>query len=364
METWNDSGWSSDSPYHNPMTKADQAPRPRVDWHQIFFVEHPRFDGELDHQWFKRLGKLLSRNPRHIATIWYGPHKKRDQEQYKTPAITTDKKEGVFNWREVLEPIQVLQELKQKSSKSQDVANWSIQTDKPIAVVVIGDWHMGSWGTDYELFKQCTEEIINTPNLYVIIVGDMLQMAIKLRGVLEVTDNLLPPKWQMAFLESWLIEIKHKVICSTWDNHSVMREENATGFSMYSEIFSRHTIFHNHIGHIDLHVGKQTYKVAASHHFRGRSELNPCHSPMKYMRYQAHDREIAVQGDYHLPGIIKYTEGGREKVAMVCGSLQTNSGYAKRFFTLTTHPKFPCFTLDPKEHLITPYWSVKEWLNK
>lgn len=338
--------------------------KPRIDWHQVFYVKHPRFEGETDTQWFKRIGKLLNRNHRHINTLYHAGHKNRDKEQYKTPTITTDKKVGVFNWRDVLKPVQELQEIKEKSSNSQDKANWSIDTDKPICIVVIGDWHMGSWGTDYDLFKACTDEIINTPNLYVIIVGDMLQMAIKLRGVLEVMDNILPPKMQMLMLDSWLQEIKHKVIASTWDNHSVMREENAVGYSTYSQIFSRHTIYHNHIGHLDLHVGKQTYKLACTHHFFGRSELNPCHAPMKYMRYKAHDREIAIQGDFHVPGIIKYTEGGREKVAMVCGTLQTGSGYAKRFFTLTTHPVFPCFTLSPDQKLITPYWSIKEWLNK
>lgn len=338
--------------------------KPRIDWHVVFTKTYPRFDGEIDAHWFKRIGKLMGKKYRQIATVYYGYHKNRDAEQYKTPAITTDKKVGVFSWRDVLKPVQELQEIKEKASSSQDKSTWSIQTDKSICVVVIGDWHMGSWGTDYELFKQCTDEIINTPNLYVIIVGDMLQMAIKLRGVLEVTDNALPPKFQMQMLDSWLQEIKHKVIASTWDNHSVMREENATGFSMYSQIFSRHVIYHNHIGHLDTVVGKQTYRWAVSHHFRGRSELNPCHSPMKYMRYQAHDRDIAAQGDYHLPGIIKYTEGGREKVAMVCGSLQTGSGYAKRFYTLTTHPVFPCVALSPHEKLITPYWSIKEWLNK
>jgi hypothetical protein len=181
--------------------------------------------------------------------------------------------------------------------------------------------------------------------------------------VLEVSDNALPPKWQLKFLESWLHEVKHKVICSTWDNHSVMREENATGFSMYAELHGRVTIYHDNIGHVDIGVNDQVYKVAAAHFFRGRTMLNPCHGQMRYMRMTANDREICIAGDSHEPGIVVYNEGGTKKrIAINCGSIQ-NGGYGKRFFSLTNNPVFPCFTLSGKDHEVTPFWSVKEWLN-
>jgi hypothetical protein len=288
----------------------------------------------------------------------------RDYEQYKTTSISTDKVVGEFNWRNAITHIQGLKQMYQDASYSQDRAKVSIDTDKPICIVTLGDLHMGSAGTDYDLLLKMTDEIKNTPNLYVILVGDLLQMAIKLRNVLEVSDNILPPKFQIEFLDSWLSEIKHKVIASTWDNHSVMREEQAVGFSTYSSIFNRHTIYHNGIGHLDIKVGEQVYKLAVAHFFRGRSVFNPVHGQVVYMQREGVDREIAIAGDSHVPGISKFVNGDMTRVAVNCGSLQTNSGYGKRFFSLTTHPVFPCFTLDPKEHLITPYWSIQEWLNK
>lgn len=289
--------------------------------------------------------------------------KARDFNQYKTKDIETDKKVSEFHWRTVLPHVQSLQRVFKEASGSQDSATWKIKTSRPICVVVIGDLQLGSWGTDYDLFMKVTDEIINTPDLYVILVGDLLQMAIKMRTVLEVVDNALPPKAQLYLLDSWLQDIKHKVIASTWDNHSVMREEAAAGYSTYAEIFRRHTIYHNHIGHLDIHVNGNVYKWAVSHFFRGRSLLNNVHAPMRYLRHEAPDREIAAQGDFHLPGVAKYWEGGRERVAIVCGSIQTESGYAKRFFSLKTCPTYPCVTLGHKEKMITPYWSVKEWLN-
>lgn len=278
--------------------------------------------------------------------------------------VTSDKKISNFNWRDPIEPLKALKKVFDNGKASQDFAKWSIKTDSDICVIVVGDLHAGSWATNYDQLVQITDEIINTPNLYVILVGDLLQMSIKLRGVLEVSDNALPPKWQLLWLESWLQDVKHKVICSTWDNHSVMREENATGYSRYADIFQRHVIYHDNIGHIDVFVNDNVYKVAAAHFFRGRTMYNPCHGQMRYMRMTANDREICIAGDSHEPGIVVYNEGGTKKrVAINCGSTQ-NGGYGKRFYSLINSPIFPCFALGGKERYITPYWSVKEWLSK
>ena len=84
---------------------------------------------------------------------------------------------------------------------------------------------------------------------------------------------------------------------------------------------------------------------------------------MRYMRREGIDREICMAGDSHVPGMIKYTDGGKVRVAINSGTTQTNSGYGKRFFSLTTHPVFPCVVLSPESHQVSPMWSIAEWLD-
>jgi diadenosine tetraphosphatase ApaH/serine/threonine PP2A family protein phosphatase len=88
---------------------------------------------------------------------------------------------------------------------------------------------------------------------------------------------------------------------------------------------------------------------------------NPVHGQMRYMRMTANDREIAIAGDSHVPVILQYEEGGNQRTAINCGSIQ-NGGYGKRFFSLLNSPVFPCFRLSGKNHSIVSYWSVKESL--
>jgi ferric iron reductase protein FhuF len=58
----------------------------------------------------------------------------------------------------------------------------------------------------------------------------------------------------------------------------------------------------------------------------------------------------------------KYTDGSAIRVAANMGSTQLNSGFAKRYFSLKTHPVFPLLMFWPDKHQITPVWSVSEYL--
>lgn len=275
----------------------------------------------------------------------------------------TDKKVGKVHWRDLVGHIEQGRDLSKKASWSQDYLTWELpEAQGPVAFICISDFHFGARSTDHSLILQLTDEILSIPELYVFILGDMTHMAIKLRGVAEVADNAITPEMQMDLLESWLEDIGDRVVCSTWDNHAVEREEKGTGVSLYKRIFNRKVAYHNGIGHVNVKVGSQVYKIAVSHTFRGRSIYNPIHAQQRYMKFEAQDREIALAGDSHVPGIAKWSDGPTIRMAINTGSTQLDSGYARRYFSLKTQPIFPCFTLDPDEHLFTPFWSINEML--
>lgn len=286
--------------------------------------------------------------------------KEPDKDLFSMERI--DKKIGSFEWRKANHILTQMQGLHETASYSQDFANIRIDTDQPAFCLFLSDAHLGDWCTNYDLFARITDEILSTPNLYVALLGDMVNMAIAMRSVVEVTSgNLLTPELQAAYFTSWLDEVKHRVLFATWSNHDVQREEKGTGISMFKAIQNRRVTYFNGIGHPDIHVGDQTYRFAVSHRFRGNSIENPCHATMRYLRREGHDRELAAMGDIHQPGIVKFNHGNVPKVAVNTGSTQTGSGYAKRHFSLFTSPVMPGVVLHPDEHLITPMWSVAEY---
>lgn len=286
----------------------------------------------------------------------------RTQPSGSTRLFSSNKIIGDFNWRNANKVVAQMQELKAAARYSQDTAEIRIESDSPVCVLGLSDTHILSWGTDHALFEQMTDEILNTDGLYVALLGDLEQMSIKLRGVAEVSDNMLPPEMQHQYIESWLTEIQHKVLFATWDNHAVEREETASGYSRFADILKRKVVYHNGIGHPDVVVNEQRYKFAVTHRFRGRSVTNPCAGGYNYLVREGWDREIAMSGDSHVPGTLNFTHGPVPKSALNAGSMQLNSGYAKRYFSLTTHPIFPVVILWPDEHHFTALDSMKSWI--
>jgi hypothetical protein len=275
------------------------------------------------------------------------------------PAALADKKVGAFDWREACKAATVMQDLKHKMSWSQDYASIPLgDGHTPVILMGFGDQHIGSYGANYKLFEEITDEIIETPNLFLALMGDIQEMAIRLRGVLEVTSQVLTPEMQEAFLESWLDDIQDKVAFATWDNHAVMRQESQAGISSTKRALSRRFVYHNGIGHSDLLVGKQTYRAAASHKFRGGSMFNRLHAQGRYVRQEANDRELVLMGDIHTWGYAHTEDGGSERVYITGGTLHENSGYAKRFFSLRTSPHYPCVVLHPDTHVLQPFKTI------
>jgi hypothetical protein len=318
--------------------------------------QNPKLEGESHSQYGNRISKITGATPsscRAKSVL----HREKLKQVW---SITSDKKEAEFDYKAILEHALNGQKLYKAAQQSQEIANWNIKSDKPIYIMFWGDQHIGASGMDIQGFRAITQEILKTPNLYIILLGDIMEMAIKMRSVHEVMGNIIPPKWQFKILDAWLSEIKHKVICATWDNHVVMREENVLGWSPTAELLASKVIYHNGIGHIDINVNDINYKLAVSHFFRGNSIFNPNHELGRYIRNEYCEADVVAQGDKHTPAVQQLYISGRKRVLIKCGTHNTNSGYAKRFYSLKTFDDMPVIRLDANEKMATPFFNVKE----
>lgn len=275
--------------------------------------------------------------------------------------VDSDKKQSTVTWRDLVDHVRSGQELRENARQSQEFGFLSFDTEKPISAICLSDLHIGSFGTDHTALINLTEEIIEL-GLHIIFLGDVLQLSINPKhGITALMDNALPPDLQFQLLDLWLDELGPRILFSTWSNHEVEREEKAVGSSRYADIFRRRCHYFNGIGHMDLTVGDQTYKIAASHRFRGNSYINPLHGQMRYGRYEGQDRELILSGDTHNPGIAHYFDGPNHRIAINTGSLQVASGYAQRYFSLYTQPFFPVITFHPDDHIIETHSSIRHW---
>lgn len=267
------------------------------------------------------------------------------------------------SWREMNTHLRGIQTIRKRSSVSNSQASFVFETSEPICIIALSDTHIGSIATDHDALERLTDEILAIPNLYVGLLGDLLDFAVKLRGVGEVQSDILNSEMQVAYLVSWLEEIAHRVCFASWGNHDVEREEVLLGTSRLGRTLAdRNIVYYGGIGKAAFFVGKQTYRMAVSHAFRGHSIYNPVHGGQRYATLTDADVDIVMSGDSHVPGVLQWTHGDRHKIAINTGSLKTHDSYARRYFSLHTHPVFPCLVLRPDEYMATPYWSIREWM--
>lgn len=284
-----------------------------------------------------------------------------------TPSLSDNAVAPQMHWREWNDPMRTLQGLRRKAKGHLDEeATIEVATDQNVAFIVLGDTHIGAWSSDHDLFERITDEILSIPNLYIALLGDMAHAAIKLRNVTEVADNLLPTDLQLLYLQSWLEEIQERVLFATWANHEIERPEAQAGLSPFADLYrrcARH--YFNGIGHLTVRVGDIDYRIAASHHFQGRSIYSPVHGVQRYLTIGGgQDRDIGIAGDSHVPGVLKFTHGRETKLAVNCGSSQLFSGYAARYFSLFTHPTFPVIVLNGRRKDFYACWSMQEYLDR
>jgi hypothetical protein len=229
-----------------------------------------------------------------------------------------------------------------------------------VPVIFVADWHVGSWGSDHRLADDISDEIERL-GLYVAILGDMVQMAVNSsQGLAALHDNAIDEAKQMRWLRAWVDRLRPLILWSVWDNHAVIRQEKALGYSEYAELFKEKVIYSSGIAHVDLSIGPtdddyETYRIATSHRFSGSSDDNPCRGGQQYLMRKALDREIAVCGDSHRPGVLTYPHADQRRCSINVGSLQTDSSYSKRVASLYTHTDQPIVEFWPDEHAFHVY---------
>lgn len=281
----------------------------------------------------------------------------------KSQIVFDNKKVGEFSWRAAIPAMKQMQELRKTASWGQQEATIRIPEGDVIGLMQFGDQHIGAMGADYSLFLELTDIILNTPNLYVALMGDEVEMAIKLRGVAEVCAQVLDPSMQAAFIESWIEEIAPKVLFSVWSNHSTEREEAATGNSIIKSILARKVVFFSGLGHVDLYVGEQLYKLAVTHKFKGATAMDPTAGCKKYMRFNYPEADVAMQGDIHQPKIEVIHDGGKQRVAATSGTLHIASGFAQRYFSLKTSTAFPVIAFWREKKQVVPFFTIEQYLD-
>lgn len=218
----------------------------------------------------------------------------------------------------------------------------SIETNKPIAIALLSDLHVGSSGIDYELLKQTGEIIKEHPLAYCITAGDITDSLFFSYG-----DEVLNMQEQYVYMSKMLQWIgAENILAGIVGNHESWASK--TGVNNYIE-FSNHLQrpLLRGVSFVDLTVGKVPYRLMMAHKFLGSSYINPTHQESRANR-EIPGADIILAAHTHKPGesVIYQPQygGGARKVALVNGkTFKKTDSYGKdKGFTPTSGDELGC----------------------
>jgi len=283
-------------------------------------------------------------------------------EEY--PLFFDKKTPEKVNWRDWLDNLIEHKDLHQKTSVSQDEATIELPVKKNI-IVFSGDWHLGSLSVSYQEFRKNTEMILNTPDVYMVTVGDLINDFKSFYSLQPVLSQIASPKEQLVILKSICQEFVNskKWLASCWGNHDNEFDEKIFGQSPVKELLGEHFVFFNGKGRLNIIIGDQKYIIELSHSYRGHSIYNPTHGQNRQLKWYSPDADIIVGGHYHTPAIQWFYAYGQRKCLIQVGSFQQDDGYSKRWFEPGVIG-VPAAVLCANRHEISVYPSLEEFLEK
>lgn len=276
-----------------------------------------------------------------------------------------DREVANFSLNDFWDKAKADQAFNQKLNYKQKSLHATIKTDKPIILQFIADMQFGGAYVDYELFEKYTDYIINTPDLYLAILGDELDSFLAgFFSAQPVHSQLFNPEQQQMFFGKWLESIEHKLMFSTWDNHSDMRYEKVLGWSPAAMLRAKYAPYFDGHSQIYLRVGKTEYKISAAHHFKAKSKFNPLHGAQSFARETVQDSDIYVGADQHQASIGHMALGGKDRIYIMTGSLQGSDktgmdDYTNRFFTPFSQKEMPCIVLHPDKREMSVHRTME-----
>ncbi len=276
---------------------------------------------------------------------------------------------------DVITELRGLAESTQDHNKDdRDYRRIAIAADRPIAVMKSADWHLGGLDVAYDALLSHLDFLWNTPDFYLQLFGDDINMMIMMR-VVGARHDILTPEKQCQLLENIVDETlsRGKLISMCWGNHSDEFTERNAGFGIVRALVKHKVPYFRGLGYIDLQVGNQTYPMGFAHKVRFNSFMNALHGNKRmeqmHPNFFGANRPIAkeyITAHTHNPAWSCSGCLPEERIYYIkCGTFKTNCLYSQRYYgqgrigvpTVVYHP-------DRMEHVIFPTpWEAYRYMN-
>lgn len=188
----------------------------------------------------------------------------------------------------------------------------TFDVDEPIGILFVSCAHLGSRFTFYEHFEQIFQQVLATPRLYWLSLGDDVEGF--LPGFLDASaiaeQSIAHPLVQRRMLAYVLDKLadEGKLLAGCASQHGGDWPRKKIGEDPIKQMYlARNVPFFDGKGLLTLNIGKQTYHIALAHAFPGSSISNPNYAQRRAALYDYPQADVLVQGDRHKYACAEYS---------------------------------------------------------
>lgn len=231
----------------------------------------------------------------------------------------------------------------------------------PIALVATADWHLGGSGVDYPRLDAELRLIADTPGMFAIGAGDLLDQMIVGRLLDARKNNRLSIRDEWALVRRQLAIIAPKLLAVVSGNHDNWAEA-LTGISYFERELrdlKPTALYDTDDAIIDVIVGGWELPVRIRHQWQGSSIYNPTHGIERAAKWD-HNFVIGMGAHTHRGGVCRdfNVGGGNIGMALMAGSYKLWEGdaYARRKgFARPTDTTSVAVVIDEKRRSLTGF---------
>lgn len=230
----------------------------------------------------------------------------------------------------------------------------------------IGDPHIGSPHFNEESWYRWKKTVMADRFGYVVIVGDMLENALK-NSKGNSYESVLRPRDQKAWLKSELSPIKHRILGGIQGNHEGRSSKESDDCPLY-DVFCKldiEDLYRENMGFLKISLGQKnkerqfSYQIVLAH---GQSE-----NKTEKFSFAIDNMDVMISGHTHKPltrfpskiVIDPHNEVVREQdfTQIVVPSFHQMGGYAlKGMYMPQSSRKFPIITLEGTQKEVKVHW--------
>jgi hypothetical protein len=241
----------------------------------------------------------------------------------------------------------------------------TIQFDaEPTIINFIGDLHIGSPDTDYHRIQQEAEAIVNTPNSYVLAIGDWVDGFFFNPAQFEQIEQSPEQFNYMRQLLKYYADHRRLLVAWGGDHDLWANKCGADPYAAFSEATGAY--YMQGVGYLTARVGNIEYKISAAHRHNGFSIYNKAHAAIRLYRDGAEGADICVtahshQKAHHIQAVHEFGGNARNVEFISVGPYKATDEYSRK----KGHPRQApaemygqAIVLDPTIKKVTYYHDI------